>query len=172
MNRQGFTLTELALVLALVGIILAVTLPTFTEVLTRTRLDGAIRQMVSDLQEARSGAVATGWEYRVVGFRSAATHDRSNQYRVLARRSAGVSWPSDTAGVIESADLKAGAWINVPAFHAGVTISAPQDRFEVTFDSRGTSADAATDFNPLQMIGKNGDTKSVSVSVVGGITSQ
>jgi prepilin-type N-terminal cleavage/methylation domain-containing protein len=172
MDRRGFTLPELALALALVGIVLAVTLPAFMEVLDRTRLDGAIRQMVSDLQEARSEAVATGWEYRVVGYRNISTNDRANQYRVIARRTAGVSWPADTAGVLENDTQMAGAWVDVPAFHSGITISASQDRFEVTFDSRGTSSDAATEFNPLELVGKNGASKSVSVSVVGGITSQ
>ena len=170
MSRKGFTLTELTLAMALVGITLAIALPAFSNVMRSARLNGAVRQLVSDVREVRSQAVATGWDYRIVGYRDAEA-SFSNQYRVVARRSS-ASWPSDSAAPFRSDTQIAERWIDLASFHPGVTFSSSDPRFQVTFDSRGVSTDAATSFNPLQMIGADGESRSLNVSLIGRVTSE
>lgn len=73
----GFTLIELMVVVALVGILLVLVAPRFTNFIKLQRLKSVHSQLVTDLQLARSEAAARGvpvyWEYRVTGSMSCYT---------------------------------------------------------------------------------------------------
>jgi prepilin-type N-terminal cleavage/methylation domain-containing protein len=170
-RSRGYSLTELMVALALGGLVMLIAVPGLWGILHRSRLDAAVRTVVADLHDARSRAITSGWEYRIVGFDSGSTTNR-NRYRVLGRSTTSVSWPADTAAPMLSSTQYAGSWVRLDSMYPGVNLDYTLPRFEVTFDSRGTAGGAAGTFNPLRLIGRDGDQAQVQVSVVGGIMVQ
>lgn len=57
MRRRGFTLVELMVGIAVAGILLAAGAPSFTGMIARLRLEGALNELSVDLQYARSESV-------------------------------------------------------------------------------------------------------------------
>ncbi len=58
LGRAGYTLTEIMVVVAVIGIMTAIAVPAFSGYLKRTRLDGARNQMIADIYYARSLAIS------------------------------------------------------------------------------------------------------------------
>ncbi len=58
LNQAGYTLTELAIVIVIIGIIAAITIPSFGSYLRKTRVDGSRNQLIADFYFARSLAIA------------------------------------------------------------------------------------------------------------------
>jgi type IV fimbrial biogenesis protein FimT len=170
MKQKGFTLLELLCALAVAAIAMAIVMPAFRSIMQRSRRDAAVRQVVLDVREARAQAITTGWEYRIVGYGADEDSSLRNQYRILARRSTAVAWPDESASPFESATQKAEGWKNIATEYPGVNLEAGDERFELTFDARGTSAAGA--FNPLTVTGHDGSSKSLTVSLVGAVTVQ
>ena len=56
-SRQGFTLTELSIVIAVIGILAAIAVPSFITWLNNSRLRAASQELQSDLQHAKSEAI-------------------------------------------------------------------------------------------------------------------
>jgi len=65
-TRHAFTLIELILVLAIIGILMAVAAPSLARLRDYNRLDSAGRDMLSMLIQARSRAISEGTPYRLV----------------------------------------------------------------------------------------------------------
>jgi type IV fimbrial biogenesis protein FimT len=59
MNNKGFTLTELTVTLALLGIMSAISIPSYFSWLPRHRLQTSVRHIYDDMNMARSRAVKT-----------------------------------------------------------------------------------------------------------------
>ena len=57
-SRHGLTIIELLVTLAVCGVLLALTIPSFTDVLAQRRIEGAGTELGTDLQLARSEAVS------------------------------------------------------------------------------------------------------------------
>ena len=57
-NKRGFTLIELIVVIMLMGIITMIALPGFQSWMAKSRLNGAARQIMSDLMNARMKAAS------------------------------------------------------------------------------------------------------------------
>lgn len=170
-TARGFSSAELAITLAVVGLLALIAIPSFTSMVRRSRVSGASRQIISDIREARSRSLGSGWEYKLFGFAATSTDTRKNQYRVLGRSNSGVSWPSDTSAVISTSTQRAGAWMNINTGFPGVRLVSPTARFEVAFDSRG-SAPGSASFNPLVVNNQWGTTSSITVTTTGGVRVQ
>ena len=83
-NNPGFTLIELMIVLALAGIMALIAAPNFQTYMTKNRLSGAARLVMTDLMYARGLAASenvtfkvdfTGNSYSIIRTR----HERSEQ---------------------------------------------------------------------------------------------
>lgn len=59
-SALGFTLVEILVVLAILGLVYGLALPVFSRTLDGPRLERAVRALVADLREARSLALARG----------------------------------------------------------------------------------------------------------------
>lgn len=77
-REQGFTLMEMMVVIAALAIMAAIAIPSFMSMLPGLRLNGAARQVMTDLMAARMKAVKENNEVRVF-FNSPGT----NQYQIL-----------------------------------------------------------------------------------------
>lgn len=170
-RERGFSSAEIAVALAVVGMVVLIAVPSFTSMLRRARVASASRQIISDIREARSRSLGSGWEYKLFGFAATSTDVRKNQYRVLARSNSGVSWPSDTSAVMSSSTQRAERWMNVTTQFPGVSLISPTARFEIAFNSQGAAPGAAS-FNPLVVNNTQGNTTSVTVTTVGNVRVQ
>lgn len=131
----GFTLIELMVVVALVSVILTLAMPSFSGMIARKRLEGAAQELGTDLQYARSEAVAQNLEVRV------ATNADNACYTVFVWRGAGTCTCTPAvsctlaAAATDPAPLK-----TVDLAGTGTAVTADVFRFEPL---RGMLADAA-----------------------------
>lgn len=170
-RANGFSSAEIAVSLAVIGLAALISIPTTLSMIRRSKVSSASRQITSDIREARSRSLGSGWEYKVFGFAATSTDTRKNQYRVLARSNSGIAWPADTSAVMSSSTQRAERWISVTAQFPGVNVVSPTARWEIAFDSRG-AAPGASSFNPMVVNNQYGNTTSVTVTTVGNVRVQ
>jgi len=73
-NKTGFTLIELMIVIAIMGILSAIAVPNFMHYMAERRLNGAARMVMSDLMNARTLAVTQNRNVQVAFQTSASTY--------------------------------------------------------------------------------------------------
>ena len=76
MKKKGFTLLELIFCIAILGILMAIGIPSYVEYLPKYRANGAIRRLFTELQYAKMKAIADNNDY-VVTFDTA-----NNSYNI------------------------------------------------------------------------------------------
>ncbi|MDB5886956.1 MAG: fimbrial protein pilin [Polaromonas sp.] len=57
-SSKGVTLIELMVIITIIGILIAVAIPSFTESIARKRLEGVANELVADLQYAKTQAAS------------------------------------------------------------------------------------------------------------------
>lgn len=65
-NKKGVTLTELMVTVAIIGIAAGIAVPSYLSFVPHLRLNGAARDLISDLRYTRSLAVGENKQYKVV----------------------------------------------------------------------------------------------------------
>jgi prepilin-type N-terminal cleavage/methylation domain-containing protein len=172
-RKRGFSVIELLLVMGIILILVSVSVPSLGTMMRTYRQGAAMQQIVGDLRKARSEAIRTGWQYRIIGFNSGASSEHRNQYRLMGRQSSAIAWPLDTVDAFTSDTQLAGAWVDINALYPGISFN-PDDAtadFSVVFDARGVRL-SFDSFDPLVVDMGSGTSKSVIVSTVGGIKSE
>jgi type II secretory pathway pseudopilin PulG len=89
-GRGGFSAAELLVVVAMLGLLAAVSLPIFAATIKNARLSGAVRQLAGDIRSARSLAVSKGeflWiqTNNVIGWSTAVRYRLSTTWTLGAR---------------------------------------------------------------------------------------
>ncbi len=147
-GERGLSAIELLAGIALLAIAMLM-IPSLTGTVQRQRAAALTRQLTGEIHRAQSEAISTGWQVRLVGYGSAATNGRANQYRLLGRASTLTAWPDPLAAPFSSATQSAGPWVDVPSEFGGVAVNGGSaDAFWLTFDPRGAVVDRAN-FSPL-----------------------
>lgn len=63
---KGFTLVEMLIVIAVMGIMMTIAIPNYQTFMTQRRLNGAAREVMSDLMAARMQAITKNNRFRVI----------------------------------------------------------------------------------------------------------
>jgi prepilin-type N-terminal cleavage/methylation domain-containing protein len=168
-SKRGVTLVELVIAMMVMVVLLAVAIPAFMVLLQRSQLDGAVRQLMSDVRTAQSRATLTAWQYRLVGYDNDSGTAYSNQYRVIGRSSSAVAWPVDTIASFNSATQMAGPWFNVNTAYPDVKLDTADSttKFYVSYDSRGVAFEINS--FPLNISHKSGQKQCLGVTAAGSI---
>ncbi|MGE5470738.1 MAG: GspH/FimT family pseudopilin [Bacteroidota bacterium] len=152
MRNKGFTLVELMVVIAIVGILALVAMPSFTSLISSTRVSSQANDLVAALGITRSEAVKRNAQVQLCPSSDGATC------------SAGTDWSSGWLVRVVSD----GSILRVyPALTSGNTLTAGSTAF-VTYLSNGQTLQAET-FN---LCGSGGtQSRSISISVSGRVKS-
>ncbi|MFO7970703.1 MAG: GspH/FimT family pseudopilin, partial [Desulfobacterales bacterium] len=151
MNNKGFTLTELTVTLALLGIMSAISIPSYFSWLPRHRLQTSVRQIYDDMNMARSMAVKNNTA-------AVAIFDISNDTYTIFLDTI-ENWELDPGEtVISNGTLENDVDITGPTFTSGDTHG---------FNSRGMSADTSTNVYDVYLTNSTGLFLGVRVSVAG-----
>lgn len=123
-NSKGFSITELIIVIALIGIFVAIAAPSIVTQITHLRLTRSVRNVVSELNAARFKAIARNTRYQVeFTVNSGATPPDSYQLQSW-NGAAYVDEPGRAAGALED----------------GISITSPGAAFNVEFYPNGAAS--------------------------------
>jgi len=145
-SSKGFTLAELLTVVAVMGIMSAIAIPSFLSFQPAMRLNGATREVFSKLNHARAQAVEDNRTYKVV---VPDNHTITTWIDTNA---------DDNVDIIESPDAN-----DIQLNYSDVTI-AVSNNTPIQFNSRGTTNGART-----YTLTRGSSTKTITVSVTGNV---
>ncbi len=97
-GKRGFTLIEMMVVVAILGIMAAIAIPNFRQYIMQSRLNGAARQVMSDFMSARMTAVSQNRKVKIFFF-------SNHQYKICddADNNGTVS---DGEGTVQTRDVQ------------------------------------------------------------------
>ncbi len=121
-RRDGFTLVELMIVIAVIGILAAIAAPSYQTYMAQRRLNGATRHLAVHLMQARSQAITTNKKI-IVNLLN------SNQYCFVT--------DNDGDETISAGDTTEATWDIYPDYY-DVTFAAASTGFNPVFRPDGT----------------------------------
>jgi Tfp pilus assembly protein FimT len=157
---RGISLPELLVVLGLLTIIAAVSMPYLLGAIQNSDFNSAVRQVASDARLARSLAVSRGGYYRLHAFDKDASAYK-NSYRVEhcnpCTNPPGVAWPANDAQMGSNSDVISN-WQDLFTLNKGVTIVS-------VVDGSSTAIDGAIFNSTGASIGSSNNLRAVSVTL-------
>ncbi len=109
MKKDGFTLIELLVAIALLAIVAAIAIPGFSRWLPNLRLKSAARDVYSNMQLAKMGAVRNNTDWAIFFDTTAGAH----RYLVCSDRGPDDSWSTTADNAIEKT-------VNLADYESGV----------------------------------------------------
>ncbi|NOS35309.1 MAG: prepilin-type N-terminal cleavage/methylation domain-containing protein [Deltaproteobacteria bacterium] len=144
LRKRGFTLIEVLIVVALISAMLIIGMPALLSQVSHINLSRAARDVLTELNAARSKAISRNIQYQVAFTRNPAP--QADTYRTQFSTNLGATWQNDTT---------------IRSIQRSVDITAPAGNFNVEFNPGG-SAEVATQIC-LQNIDDAGDKMTVEV---------
>ena len=111
-RSQGFTLIELMVVVALAAVLVALTAPSFSNFLSKRRVEGIVAELATDLQYARSEAVARNQNVSVTFGTNCYVIHLSSATSVSCTQSGGAS-VTPAAALMKAVEVASGAPVSV-----------------------------------------------------------
>jgi len=169
-RNKGFTLVEMLIVVAMIGIVLGVAATTLLRALPDYRLRGAARELLFDLQKARLEAVKRNRTVLVEFAPQAyAPAGERGRFRICVDDPAnGVCDPTDQILVPWRAMPKNVSLTDAPpdGFATSITFAFDDPLYRVGFDFRGLPGMAGS----VRLINSKGRARTVEVSQVGRVS--
>ncbi len=147
-DQQGFTLLEFMIVATVIGLLAAIAVPSLLTLMPKYRLNGATRQVMSDLMAARMKAVSLNRRVKVF-FPPLTSPDKI--YKICD--------DANNDGTVDECEGNAQIK-NIQADYSGITLKSSNNPI---FFPRGT----ATNFATITIIKSENETKTITVAITG-----
>ena len=152
-NRGGFTLTEILIVIALMSIITAIAVPAFQVLTASSNVKGAVQTITTDLQLTKMRSISLSKSSRLFFL-------DNHSYKLQSYNNAAALWEDMANEIIRDFSSNSN-----PYYHQGVTLTAPVGN-QVVFQSWGSTAAASLTVQNTKRQG------TITVSPTGKIFSQ
>jgi type IV fimbrial biogenesis protein FimT len=167
---SGFTVTELVVVLVIVGILTAIGTPTFKYVTASNRISGEVNALLGDMQFARSEAIKNGATVSICTGTSTGTGSTSGTC------TQSTSWQG---GWIVFLDLNGNGQFGTgdtvlrtqPAFTGSDTFTAPANFYSITYNRMGYAPiSSAVTINLHDSSSTSNFTRCLAITPIGGVS--
>ncbi len=153
MGNRGFTVLELFMAIAIAGILIGAGMPSFLALIQSSRLDGATRQVLSEIRAVQSLAVTRGGIFGFHWGGDPLVGMVPSVYRIESNPTGNCAdWPPPGASKADPNPDVITDWFDLAGEYSGITITAVQDNGGtplggVIFNSRGASVNPCTVVN-------------------------
>ncbi len=173
-GSPGFSLKELLVVAAMIAVLAAIGIPIFTLAVARARTAGVAEMLGAAIRDARMRAIATGWNFEVIGFDSTGPVPQAqNAFRIqgMDPNNGGVfpAGAAVTPPALYGINQMYEPYVNVAQEFGGTRIMVPGGTFTITFNSSGQLNGPCVPVSCQVQVVSAERSATVSVSVAGAV---